>query len=533
MSEAHSSYGVQLDEAQKVASSLQLLLKDAERRSDEFRARAHFGEQAASQYKAERDALLTMVSKLHLAPAEVTTSQLSAVPSETLPAPAAAFVVPPQPSVVQPPPSIAADVHAADNTHTSLHQIAARAFQPTAGRDSMSVHASLSHSRDVHHDRHVHHKRSREPLRVEEPPKVQGIAVVPFLARSTESVPVEERKGASEDLHASLETYSDHDSEDERYSGSESEEEEEEESDDEEEESVLHPDSATGSVLDVADRVYADSIGRSRDLVAAPLVSTAPPQFTNQVERPRVSLHGMLAASVDTVTSHGKKKKTTLAAASARSARSQSKDNSITKSKSKGKVSTPMATTLGIKRTESAQKSETPSSVEGRQPVAAVGQPGKSMVIRKPPSYTGATNEVLRGTPSSSPEHLKNQAKAKPTAKVTKGAVAPRAGGQKAVKKQSIGVSSDNINATRQISPIAVANSVDYKVRTIGNRINLFDYLNSSSPMCLNFCFLFFCRISCPRVTPTGTTLTTMKLLTTTTTIPATLASMTFPGKAK
>jgi hypothetical protein len=66
LDEVHSSYNVQLAEAKKINGNLQMLQKDTERRSEEYRSRCHAAEHSAAQHRMERDALLAMMGKVHM-----------------------------------------------------------------------------------------------------------------------------------------------------------------------------------------------------------------------------------------------------------------------------------------------------------------------------------------------------------------------------------------------------------------------------------------------------------------------------------
>ena len=55
---------LQLDEAKRVAGHLQLVLKDTERQGDDLRVRCEQAEQAASQYRTERDALQARMAQM-------------------------------------------------------------------------------------------------------------------------------------------------------------------------------------------------------------------------------------------------------------------------------------------------------------------------------------------------------------------------------------------------------------------------------------------------------------------------------------
>lgn len=374
VTEAHSSYGIQLDEAKKVASSLQMLLKDTERRGDEFRTRCHFAEQAATQYKAERDALLTMVSKLHLTPQADPAAASAPTPvavqhntplrastenivSQMAYAPQLAPIVTAAPAPVPVPANL------------SSSGSASAAHTPSA----LTMHPSSSSSHD-HASLLSRHSEQAAPTH---PAAPKGIAVVPFLTRSEDfavrqglsvsntpelAALVEVPAAHVEDADSSLEVCSD------------------------EEDEVLRPDSATGSVLDMAGRLHSQSLEGGLHGVEVPA-----PQFVSHSSRVRgVSLQGMLAASNDTALS-----KKPSSARRLRSA-SSSEGHAIQKSKSKSK--SPTAAAGSAKKAASA-----------RLPAPAVGQPGKSMVIRKPPSYTGASNEIVRG--SASPIEAKNKVK--------------------------------------------------------------------------------------------------------------------------
>jgi len=398
VTEAHSSYTIQLEEAKKVASSLQMLLKDTERRGDEFRTRCHFAEQAATQYKAERDALLTMVSKLHLTP------QADAMISAPAP-----------PSTLVPPQIASVSVHAPHDSVAHAAQVERRAppmvtnipaLSDSSSADvpsASSGHPSLSSS----HDQVINLPRPAEHSLPAPDVAPRGIAVVPFLSRSEDfavrqGLPVPtasvlssfiEEKPAMlvEDADSSLEVCSDEDGE------------------------MLRPESATGSVLDMAGRLQSQSLESVGHWpVGTATEASAPPQFVSHAGRVRgVSLQGMLAASNDTALSRKPSSGRRLRSASG------AEGQSIQKSKSKSK--SPTAAAGSAKKADST-----------RLPAPAVGQPGKSMVIRKPPSYTGASNEIVRG--SASPVEVKANSKASPAVSRK---VAKKSPGLKPVPKAS------------------------------------------------------------------------------------------------
>ena len=343
----------------------------AERRGDEFRTRCHFAEQAATQYKAERDALLTMVSKLHLTPQADPAAASAPTPvavEHNTPLRATENIVSQMAYAPQLAPIVtAAPAPVPENLSSSGS--ASAAHTPTA----LTMHPSSSSSHD-HASLLSRHSEQAAPTHTAAP---KGIAVVPFLTRSEDfavrqglPVPntpelaalVEVPAAHVEDADSSLEVCSD------------------------EEDEVLRPDSATGSVLDMAGRLHSQSLEGGLHGVEVPA-----PQFVSHSSRVRgVSLQGMLAASNDTALS-----KKPSSARRLRSA-SSSEGHAIQKSKSKSKSPTAAA--------GSAKK-----AASTRLPAPAVGQPGKSMVIRKPPSYTGASNEIVRG--SASPVEAKNKVK--------------------------------------------------------------------------------------------------------------------------
>lgn len=418
VTEAHSSYGIQLDEAKKVASSLQMLLKDTERRGDDFRTRCHLAEQAATQYKAERDALLTMVSKLHLSPQAIPDAQAPVVQTvaETrgLHTPPVSFY-----PVLSNGNVAHHSSHTAQSAHTATPASDHTLSPALINSFSSTPHISQLDSRPQYDDPVLPHQDLA---------KVQGIAVVPFLSRSEDFAV---RQGLSDhpehgvdDADSSLEVDSDCDD-------------------------ALKPSgSTTGSVLDMAaaDQLRTGSLESADHWPVSQANASAPQFVTHASGRNRVSLHGMLAASSDTVRS----KKSTSAPSSSRRARTGSGEGqSIQKSKSKSK--SPTAASHSSKRAEAA-----------RLPAPAVGQPGKSMVIRKPPSYTGASNEHVRGA-NSPLETGQSNTKPHSSARVVKKAAStsPRASRTPSSLAQTGGT---DVPANKATTPILAVASLDRKV---------------------------------------------------------------------
>jgi hypothetical protein len=386
LEEAHVSYEAQLNDANKHAAALQQQVRAAELRADEAGQQLRRSEEASARFQAERDALLTMVSKLHSGSAAVADPRGHAAAHH---AEVHAEVRHPvshgvserwhvalehatrstQSSVI---PAVPVESRQASHVHHNLH--VGFEQKPTAKQD---VAGSYDHDMHAGAFLHPHHNTPSVSRDVGDDFTATGSGQGAILLRSRsgdKSLRESTRKDSIE-------------FDDSSSSGDESDSEDEEEQD----VSNLHARassarssaesllvaSATSNVLDMSDHGEAG-------LRRAPVSTRAP------------EIAGMLSSS----------------SAKAKKLEAKKKLSESAK-KSAGKKAEPIK--------------GTPISAVAKLGTPGSGASGKSMVVRKPPSYTGASNDrFVRGrspsvdaaTPKSS-EQKKTPTSAKSASKAS------------------------------------------------------------------------------------------------------------------
>jgi hypothetical protein len=417
----HAEHAARLREARRETERQRHSAKLAEKTAEDAAQRLHASQQECDRYRTERDALLALVSQLHLsgntsAPAALLPTSAPHRPPRPVangvqprvgsvdhhqeldaPTPAAGprpqqprtngATVPAATPAAQseeysrdarsmaPAPSMTEqDHHAVGPPHVAFQETAAtaqaRAFHPSMHTASAS-HDSAEHS--VFLKRHY-----PTPSPSHDPYDQHRDAGVP-LSRSADSG---QRRTGSIDFDDSASSYSESTYSGTSESGSDSDSEEDTELEDSGMQADEHRSGAgvTSNVLDVSDSDprYPLPAALSQQHVAALAGALSVPKSSEQNARKKGPRKSVLADS-------GKK-----------SLRSSS-------GSSQKKKPTPIkGTPQGLKSAASPE-------------AAAAGAAGKSMVIRKPPTYTGAPNELVRGKGlSGSPTTKEETPKGKP-----------------------------------------------------------------------------------------------------------------------